>query len=182
MFQPPKILQAQIVAQSRIFRVEELTLEFSNGEQRIFERLMSRRSAVMIVPILQGTHLVLIREYSAGIDKYELTFPKGLVETEEALLAAAERELQEETGYAARQLTQLKEFTIVPGYMMHKTTIFLAQDLYFSPLSGDEPEPLEVVTWPLNDIDGLLQQPDFSEGRSIAALWIALRQIGKSPT
>ncbi|MFI4955165.1 MAG: ADP compounds hydrolase NudE, partial [Gammaproteobacteria bacterium] len=179
MTQPPKIMQAQIVAQTRIFRVEELALEFSNGEHRVYERLLSRRPAVLIVPILNGTHVVLIREYSAGVDKYELTFPKGLVEPHEALLAAAERELQEETGYAARQLMQLREFTLVPGYMMHKTTIFLAQDLYHSPLPGDEPEPIEVVTWPLDDIAGLLAQPDFSEGRSIASLWMALRHIGQ---
>lgn len=35
----PKILQCQQVAQSKLFRVEQLQLQFSNGEQRTYERL-----------------------------------------------------------------------------------------------------------------------------------------------
>ena len=179
MTQKPKILQEDVVAQSHIFRVETVALAFSNGEHRVFERLVSRRPAVLIVPIWQDTHIMLIREYSVGVDRYELTFPKGLVEHDETLAAAALRELQEETGYGAHEITELREMTIVPGYMTHKTTIFLAKDLYVAPLPGDEPEPIEVVKWPLDDIEGLLAQHDFSEGRSIASLWMALRQMEK---
>jgi ADP-ribose diphosphatase len=40
-------------------------------------------------------------------------------------------------------------------------------------LPGDEPEELEVITWPMDDLIGLIQRPDCTEGRSIAALYMA---------
>jgi ADP-ribose diphosphatase len=177
MPQKPEILHKEIVARSQIFRVEAVELKFSNGEQRTYERLLSRRPAVLIVPILNNEHIVLIREYGVGLDNYELTFPKGLVEENETLLQGAQRELQEEAGYAAQQLTFLRDLSMSPGYMMHKTSIILAQDLYVAPLAGDEPEIIEVVTWPIADVNGLLQREDFTEGRSIAALYLALQHI-----
>ena len=49
-------------------------------------------------------------------------------------------------------------------------TAMIARDLYPCKLEGDEPEPLEVVEWPVDCIDELLNQPDFREARSVAAL------------
>ena len=107
----------------------------------------------------------------AGMDRYELAFPKGRVESGEDPLAAAAREIREETGYAAGRLQHLQTVTLAPGYLRHTTHIVLARDLYRDPLPGDEPEPIEVVPWPLDRIDELLGRDDFTEARSIAALY-----------
>ncbi|RZA16036.1 MAG: ADP compounds hydrolase NudE, partial [Lysobacteraceae bacterium] len=58
-------------------------------------------------------------------------------------------------------------------YMSHLTHVVLARDLYPQRLPGDEPEELEVVPWKLAEIDLLLDREDFSEGRTIAALFLA---------
>ena len=57
--------------------------------------------------------------------------------------------------------------------MTAMTHVVLARDLYPERLAGDEPEQLEVVPWRLDDLHTLLEQPDVSEGRSIAALFMA---------
>jgi len=176
MRQKPEIRHCKTVAESRLFRIEALDLRFSNGEQRQFERLQSAGSgAVLIVPVL-GDELLLIREYAAGTDRYELAFPKGLIEAGEDRLAAANRELREEVGYAARRLEHLRTLSIAPGYFTRQTHLVLAQELVADPAEGDEPEPVEVVRWPLRDIDGLLAQDDFTEARSIAALLLFHQQ------
>ena len=54
--------------------------------------------------------------------------------------------------------------------------VVVAKDLYPETLEGDEPEPLEVVKWPLAKIDELLARDDFTEARSIAALLLVDRQ------
>ena len=51
-------------------------------------------------------------------------------------------------------------------------SIYLAQNLYAETLIGDEPESLEIVTWSLKDYKNLLAQSDFTEARSIAALFL----------
>jgi ADP-ribose diphosphatase len=57
--------------------------------------------------------------------------------------------------------------------MMHHTDLILARDLYPQRLEGDEPEPLEVVPWKLADAASLLARDDFTEGRSLLALYLA---------
>ncbi|MBY6187847.1 ADP compounds hydrolase NudE [Marinobacter hydrocarbonoclasticus] len=174
----PKILDARVVAQSRLFTVEQLDLCFSNGAQRQYERMRgANRGAVMVVPMLDPETMLLVREYAAGTHSYELGFPKGLIDPGEAMLDAANRELQEEIGYAARELTHLMQVSLAPGYFASRMEILLARDLFPSRLVGDEPEPLELVPWSINEIDKLLAQDDFSESRSISALFLAMKQL-----
>lgn len=170
----PLIHDRQIVAQSRLFRVEQIDLEFSNGATRQFERMAgSGRGAVMIVPMLDDDTMVLIREYAAGTHSYQLGFPKGLIDPGESALEAANRELQEEAGYAARELIELQKVSMAPTFFNASMTIVIARDLYPQQLPGDEPEPLEVVEWPMADAEALLARDDFIEARCIAALFLA---------
>ncbi|UPQ88067.1 ADP compounds hydrolase NudE [Vibrio sinaloensis] len=180
---PPDILAKHTVAQSRLFAIEALDLRFSNGEQRTYERMKpSGRNAVMMVPVTEQGDLLLVREYAAGTERYELGFPKGLIDPGESAEQAAVRELKEEIGYGAHTLTPLKEVVLAPSYFSSKMTLFIAQDLYSEQLQGDEPEPLDVVRWPLAQAEELLTHLDFSEARSITALLLALRNLTSNQT
>ena len=173
MPQPPKALHRELVARSRIFRVEAVDLEFSNGEQRRYERILGgERGSVLVVPMLYDDQVLLIREYATGRHDYQLGLPKGRMEPGEDPLQAADREMREEVGYGARDLRVLRTMTIAPAYIQHHTYIVLAQDLFPDKQPGDEPEPIEVVPWRLSDWDSLMAQPDLTEARSIAALYM----------
>lgn len=176
--QKPQILSQEIVAQSRLFKIEQIQLQFSNGEQRLFERMRgSGRGAVMVVACPDAEHFYLIREYSAGTHDYQLGFPKGLVDPGEEVLDAANRELKEEAGFGANTLVPLKSVALAPGYFNATMQIVLATGLYPQSLPGDEPEPLELVKWRWQDFDELLLQADFTEARSIAALFLAKKYL-----
>ncbi|WP_075186236.1 ADP compounds hydrolase NudE [Teredinibacter haidensis] len=170
----PQILKCQKVARSRLFCVEQVELRFSNGAERTYERLASGdHAAVIIVPMLDDDRVLLIREYGVGVEDYALGLPKGRVEQGEDSLLAANRELMEEVGYGAKILRPLKLVSQSPSYMQHHTQIVLAQDLYPQTAEGDEPEPLEVEVYRLSELDKLIMREDFSEARSIAALYMA---------
>lgn len=176
MRQKPEVLAREIVASSRLFRVEEVQLRFSNGVERTYERLVGRGNgygAVMIVAMVDAEHVLLIEEYCGGTDCYELSLPKGLIEPGEDVLAAADRELKEEAGFGARELEHLTELSLSPGYMSQKIQVVLAQDLYEERLEGDEPEPMRVERVNLRELANLAQHPQFSEGRALAALYLA---------
>ena len=173
MREKPRIVKCRTVASSRLFEVEQLDLEFSNGVTAAYERLCSRsHGAVLVVPMLDADTVLLIREYAAGVHRYELALPKGRVEPGEDKHAAANRELMEETGYGAKRLRSLNRLTLAPGYLSHVTDIILAQDLYPQRLEGDEPEPIDVVPWSLHQLEELLLREDCTEARSIAALYM----------
>ena len=164
------------------YRMERLDLEFSNGERRLYERLHGRgHGAVAVVPMLDAETVLLVREYAAGVHRYELGLVKGRIDAGESPIEAANRELMEEAGYGARDLQVLRSITLAPVYMSHQTHLVLARDLYPQRLPGDEPEELEVIPWKLDDLGDLILREDFSEGRTIASLFIArewLRQQG----
>ncbi len=169
----PLITGCKVVAKSRLFRIEQVDLTFSNGNKVEYERLRgSARGGVLVVALYDDNTLLMVREYGVGVERHELMFPKGRIENDEPIEEAANRELQEEVGFAARKLTLVKSITLAPGYMGHLTHIVLAEDLYPAMLEGDEPEPLEVVAWDLDRIDDLAMQEDVTEARTIAAAYI----------
>lgn len=156
------------------YRLERMDLEFANGERRQFERMLTRgHGAVVVVPVREDGQVLLVREYAAGVHRYELGLVKGRIDAGESPLQAADRELKEEAGFGARRLEVLRTLTLAPTYMNHTSHLVLARDLYPERLPGDEPEELEVVPWPLDRLDQLMLREDFSEGRSLAALFIA---------
>ena len=180
MPKPPRIKARRTLNETGIFHIEEIDLSFSNGEERTYQRVVgSDEGAVLVVPMLDAATLLLIREYAAGVNRYELAFPKGHIEPGEDALTAGQRELQEEAGYAAKRLQPLSSVSVAPGYIYHTTHIVLAEELYPSPLPGDEPETIEVIPWKLDRFDELLERDDFSEARSQLALFLARKQLSQ---
>jgi ADP-ribose diphosphatase len=171
MREKPKVQARRTIVHTGVFHVEEMDLEFANGNRRRYQRILgSEPGAVLVVPLLEPGTVLLIREYAAAMDRYELALPKGHIEAGEDPLTAANRELQEEVGYAANRLEPLASLTLAPGYLYHTTHLVLASDLYPQRLPGDEPEPIEVVPWRLDQLPALLARGDFTEARSLAAL------------
>ena len=169
----PKIVDSKIIAKTKVFAIEQMQLRFANGTEVEYERLLgSPKGAVLVVPLLDEDTVLLIREYAAGVQRYELALPKGAVDKDEDILQAADRELMEEVGYGARDLQLLKSVTVSPGYLNHTTHVIIAQDLYEKRLPGDEPEPIEVIPWKLTELDKLLNHEECTEARSIAALFM----------
>jgi 8-oxo-dGTP pyrophosphatase MutT (NUDIX family) len=74
-----------------------------------YERLAGSAvpGAVVIAPLLDTRDILLVREYAVGLERYELGLPMGLLHGSETALQAANRELMEETGYAASNLRRL---------------------------------------------------------------------------
>lgn len=181
MTEKPTILNRTTIAKSRLFRIESLDIQFSNGTLRNYERLARGNpgGAVLIVPMLDVETVLLIREYSAGVHRYEVGLPKGKTDAGESFLEAANRELKEEVGFGARKLHHLSSLSLAPSYLEHTTEIVIAQDLYAEKLPGDEPEEPEVIPYKLFKINELISSGDCTEARSIAALFMTMEYFKK---
>jgi ADP-ribose diphosphatase len=176
MRKKPTILKIETIASTRLFNIQSMDLQFSNGVKRQYERLKppnASKGAVLVIPMLDNDTVLMIYEYSGGTERYELALPKGKIDNNETYIEAANRELMEEVGYGANKITFLKTMTLAPGYQSSTTHILLAEDLYVASSEGDEPEPLEVVEHKLSNLDSLVYNDDLTESRSIAALYMA---------
>ena len=160
--------------------VEILDLEFSNGERRHYRRVVAHGpGAVIVVAMPDPEHVLLVREYAAGVERYELGPVKGAIDPGERPEVAATRELMEEAGFGAHDVRVLRTLALSPSYMTHHAHIVLARDLYPQRLEGDEPEPLEVIAWPIADLGELVMRDEMSDGRAMAALYIAREWLAR---
>lgn len=177
----PIVLSTKTIAKTRIFHIEEMQVRFSNAHESTFERIVGRYpSAVMIVAMQDDETFLLIREYAAAADQYVLAFPKGAMDADEETLSAANRELMEEVGYGAHELTQIAEWSLSPAYFNATMKIVLAKNLFPQKLAGDEPEEIEVIPWKISNINALLVHPEFHESRSVAAVLLLERLYRES--
>lgn len=176
----PPLIHAVHLREEGDRHVEEVDLEFANGERRRYRRVLSRGPGSVIIAAMPDAETVLlVREYACGVHRYELGLPKGRMDAGETPEQAANRELKEETGFGARRLHLLRSLTLSPSYMEFATHLVLAEDLYPERLPGDEPEEIDVVPWKLADLHELMLLEDCSEGRSLAALFIVREFIAR---
>ena len=105
--------------------------------------------------------------------------PKGKIDRGHNNLTTANKELQEEIGFKAGKLDKLGTVTMSPGYLTQRTHIFLARELTESKLAGDEEESLELIYYPFNKFEELIEEGKLTEARMIAAFYLAKRFLEK---
>ena len=76
-------------------------------------------------------------------------------------------------------IERLARVSLTPAYSDYQTHVFIARDLFESPLDGDEPEALETAQWPLADLCGLRAREDFSDARSLLATYLVAEKLGQ---
>ena len=77
-------------------------------------------------------------------------------------------------------LKSLHTLALAPGILGYRMEVVLASGLFPSTSTGDEPEPLEVIGWPLDRLDELVTREGISDARTLAALFVA-RQSLRTP-
>lgn len=163
---------------TKIFTIKELDLESDNGK-KFTRQILDKGDTSLIVPLTIHNELILIKEYFPAIDEYQLGLPKGRIDPGFDALETANKELQEEIGFKARQLDKIGVLTMSPGYITQKTHIFLARSLMESKLIGDEEEEMELVLHPFAEFEKLIEMGKITESRMIAALFLVKRFLNK---
>lgn len=131
-------------------------------------------SLVLAVDEARGRPLVLLERqyrYAAGLRLWEL--PAGRVDPGESNLAAAKRELLEETGYTARKWQPALFFYVSPGFLDESMEVFLARKLKKGLAQPEEDERIAVRFFPLPRAVRMAMSGNIKDAKTIASLlWL----------
>jgi ADP-ribose pyrophosphatase len=156
-------------------RVDEVRLPTGRITTR---EVVEHPGSVAIIGVTADEHVLLLRQSHHAIGRTLLGIPAGTLEPGETPEACARRELEEETGYRAGQLTQLASYYTSPGYTNEQMTIFHAHDC--QPAGGeiDPDELIRVMPMPISDVSRLLESgPDqLQDAKTLIGLLLLLRQ------
>ncbi len=132
------------------------------------------RDFVGIVAITECDEVILVRAYKHGPRTVALAIPAGYLEDSEEPLAAAKRELREETGYDSDDWVSLGRFVVDGNYGVGTAHFLLAHGAHkvAEPASGDL-EEMEIVIVPRAEVSEYLRRGEVVQLASAAALALA---------
>jgi ADP-ribose pyrophosphatase len=131
--------------------------------------------AVLIVPVHADGRLVVERQFRYPLNRVLVEFPAGKLDPGEAPLATAERELLEETGYAAKRWTHLGRIHPVVSYSSETIELFVAEDLLHVGRQLDQGEFLDLDTMTVDAMLAALDRGEITDAKTVAALFFYLR-------
>ena len=172
MIQQPELIEQRSIFAGRIFETRVDTVLMPDGSQ-LTREVVDHPGAVAIVPINYNSEVILVRQYRYPAGQRLLEIPAGTLEPDESPDVTAQRELQEEIGFASRNLRALGGFFASPGFCTEFIYLYLARDLVPSKLAGDDDEDINVETIPLSRVDQLIRHGEIQDGKSIAGLLMA---------
>ena len=167
--QPERPLSTESVYDGKIIRVRVDEVSLPDGTQTSRE-VVEHSASVVAVPVDSEGNVLLVRQYRYPVRRFLLEAPAGKVEESETPDSCVRRELQEETGYASRDLKPLGSFWMSPGFSTELMHAYLAKDLVPSKLDADKDENILVERFPLSGVQRLIRQGEIQDAKTIAAL------------
>jgi ADP-ribose pyrophosphatase len=129
--------------------------------------------AVMIVPLLDNGEVVLERQYRYPLRRSFVEFPAGKIDPGEDILACAQRELLEETGYVASEWVYLGGFHNAIGYCDEKIEVYLARGLSHEGAGTDDGEVLEIFSAPPAELKARIAAGEVTDVKTmIGCYWL----------
>ena len=173
-------LDSRLAYSGQFLRVFEDTVRCPDGHVAPREYLR-HPGAVMVVPVLDDGRLVLERQFRYPLRRTFIEFPAGKIDPGEDVLACAQRELREETGFTAGEWTYLGGFHNAIGYCDEKIEVYLARRLAFDATANDRGEVLEVFTASLDELLDWIAGARVTDVKTIVgAYWLQRLLAGES--
>ncbi|MGE0226922.1 MAG: NUDIX hydrolase [Dehalococcoidia bacterium] len=176
-----EFLRSETVHTGHVFEVERASIRLPDGA--VVERsLIKHPGAVALVAVDHEERWLLVRQYRIGVGDTLLEIPAGTRDPGEPPEVTAQRELREETGYAADSIVRLGGTWMVPGYCDEYIDYFLASGLRPDPLAQDADEHLsEPIPMTYDEVLAALDDGRIQDAKTVvAALLYGRRRLHPS--
>ena len=166
------VRSSKTVYQGPLFHVDKE--EVAEPGTNVVERDIVRHGGSVVILAMDDAKkkdplVVLERQYRHAAGQFLYEVPAGKIDPNEDRLAAAKRELQEETGFRAKKWTKLVRYYATPGFLAEWMQVFLAEGLTPGLTSLDEDERVEVMMVPFSELLRLINKGEIHDGKTLIA-------------
>jgi len=136
-----------------------------------YREFIRHPGAVMVIPMLDEDQVVLERQFRYPLGRAFIEFPAGKLESGEAIVDCARRELLEETGYRAHSWTHLGGFHNAIGYSDERIDVFLARSLEADTARRDPGEVMEVFSVHWRELDAWVHDGRITDVKTMVGIY-----------
>ena len=165
-------LASETVFQGRFLRVQRDAVRLPDGSDSVREYVV-HPGAVMVIPWLDDGRVVVERQYRYPLQRAMIEFPAGKLDPGESVLACAERELWEETGYRATEWARPGVLHPVIAYATEFIDIWFARGLTLGERRLDAGEFLDVLAVTPDELFQACRDGVITDAKTLSgALWL----------
>jgi ADP-ribose pyrophosphatase len=173
-----EVLSSRVAFDGPLFRV--MREEVREPGKKINKRDIIRHNGSVVILAVKNAGkkdplIVMERQYRHAAGQYLWEVPAGKMDEGEERLAAAKRELKEETGYRAKKWTKLVRYFASPGFLGEWMQVFLAEGLIAGEAEPEEDELLEVVLVPLSEVLRMIDAGKILDGKTLVSVQLFAR-------
>ncbi len=178
-----KVLSSKVVFKGKVFSVFRDEVIEPTGVRNVRE-VIRHNGSVVILAVDESKNpidpdVILERQYRHAAGQFLLELPAGRVEPGESTLAAAKREMIEETGYRAKRWTLLTKYFASPGFLGEWMQIYLAREIQDGKAQPEADEKIDVVRMPLSEALKLVSANKIHDGKTLIGLMLYHRARGQ---
>lgn len=164
-----RVLKSKIIYAGRVFGVRRDRVVEPGGVV-VTRDVVTHTGSVVLLPVFPDGRVLLVRQYrhSVGQSLWELV--AGRVEPGENLVAAARRELLEETGYTARRYRKLLDVFPTPGFVSERMAVYAAEGLRPGRARPESDERITTRKFSLSALERMMRRGTLRDAKSIAGI------------
>lgn len=171
-----KVISSKETLRTPIFRVTE-DRAIEPGGFEIQRAIIQHEGSAVMMAVDEKNRVLLVRQFRLPARQYLWELPAGRLDPGEKPLAAAKRELEEETGYRARKWRKLLSYFPSPGFLAEKMTIFLATELTAGQAKPMDDERIETRWFGARELEEQIKAGKILDGKTLIgfAAWRKLK-------
>lgn len=173
-----KLIKSHTFYKGPIFEIHRDTL-IEPGDVKVTRDVIVHSKSVVVMPVFRDGRILLIRQYRYAARSFLWELVAGRVDKGEAPLAAARRELREETGYAAKSFRKLFDFFPSPGMLTENMIIYAAEGLKEGAAEPEEDERITPEIFTLDQAEEMIRSGKIRDAKTIAGVLYYRRFVAK---
>jgi ADP-ribose pyrophosphatase len=172
----PKLISHEFFHRGRVFDASHDIVELPSGV-RLELDVIHHNGGAAVLPLFENGDVLLVEQYRHPAREVLLEIPAGHLEAGEDPLAAAARELEEETGWRAAHIDFVTRFYALPGYSNEILHCFVATGLTPGERRLDDDEDIHTLRIPFADALARIENGQIKDAKSMMTLLLMARRF-----